>query len=55
MVDFDGKLVQGCRFVPEKHVRKQSATDGTKLDLDIGEITRVWRLDETGQIYNPAN
>ena len=24
--------------------RKQSATDGTKPDLNIGE-TRVWRLD----------
>ena len=26
------------------HFRKQAATDGTKLDLNIGE-TRVWRLD----------
>ena len=26
------------------HFPKQSATDGTKLDLNIGE-TRVWRLD----------
>ena len=34
------------------HFWKQSATDGTKLDLNIGE-TRVWRLDESGQIYNP--
>ena len=27
---------QGCRLVPEKHVRKQSATDGTLRDLNIG-------------------
>ena len=27
-----------------KHLRKQSATDGTKKDLNIAE-TRVWRLD----------
>ena len=26
------------------HFRKQSATDGTKPDLNIGE-TKVWRLD----------
>ncbi len=32
---------QGCRFVPTWHFRKLSATDGTKLDLNIGE-TRVW-------------
>ena len=31
---------QGCRFVPDKHVPKHSATDGTKRDLNIGE-TRV--------------
>ena len=35
---------RGCRFIPEKHVRKQSATDGFSGDLNIGE-TRVWRLD----------
>ncbi len=43
---------RGCRFVPEIQFRKQSATDGVSRDLDIGETTRVWRLDETGQIYN---
>ena len=35
---------QGCRFVPAIEFRKHSATDGTELDLNIGE-TRVWRLD----------
>ena len=34
------------------HLRKLSATDGTKLDLNIGESI-VWRLDFSGQIYNP--
>ena len=34
---------QGCRFVPKQHFRKQTATDGTKLDLNVGETTRVWR------------
>ena len=43
---------QGCRFVPKKHFPKLSATDGTKPNLNIGE-TRVGRLDEKGQIYNP--
>ena len=29
---------QGCRFVPEKHFRKQkNATDGTETDLKMGE------------------
>ena len=34
---------RGCRFVPV-HVRKQSATDGTNRDLNIGEFPTVWRL-----------
>ena len=53
-MDLDGFSFQnqGCRCVI--HFRKQSATDGTKLDLNIGE-TRLWRLDETGQICNPGS
>ena len=35
------------------HFRKQSATDGTKLDLKIGE-TRVWRID-SGSNLQPLN
>ena len=27
---------QGCRCVPQKNVRKEATTDGTKLDLDVG-------------------
>ena len=27
---------QGCRFVPIRHFRKQSATDGTDMDVNIG-------------------
>ena len=29
------KGTRGCRFVPKKHFRKQSATDGFSVDLDI--------------------
>ena len=32
---------QGCRFVPYTFSETSKATDGTKLDLNIGE-TRVW-------------
>ena len=32
---------QGCRFVPHTFSETNKATDGTKLDLNIGE-TRVW-------------
>ena len=35
---------QGCGDLSPIHFRKQSVTDGTKPDLNIGE-TRVWRLD----------
>ena len=36
--DMNGrKISKVFSFVPEKHVRKRSATDGTKLDLNIGE------------------
>ncbi len=28
--------------------------DGTKPDLNIGEWNSFFRLDETGQIYNPV-
>ena len=38
---------------PEKHFRKQAATDGTKPDINIGE-TRVWRLD-SGPNLQPCN
>ena len=37
--DSKATIVQGCRFVPEKRFRKQSATDGTVCrDLNIGEF-----------------
>ena len=38
---------KGCRFVPSTFSEnKQSASDGTDRDLNIGETeTRVWRLD----------
>ncbi len=47
---------QGCRFVPENHVRKQSATDGVSTpDLNIGDSPGFGGLDFMGQIYNPAS
>ena len=48
---------RGCRFVPEKPFRKQSATDfGTKKDLNMGVSPRFFlRLDETDQIYKPEH
>ncbi len=48
------KISRGCsRVVPPKTVSETNkATDGVSRDLNIG-ATRVWRLDETGQIYNP--
>ena len=50
---------QGCRFCPRKTcLETNKATDGgTKLDLNVGEVSRVWRLDFSGHsgppIYNP--
>ncbi len=35
-----------------RHFRKQSATDGTKLDINIGD-TRVWRLGFFGPNLQP--
>ena len=50
---YSGISYRGTRFckvadLSPLHFRKQAATDGTKLDLNIGE-TRVWRL------YNPED
>ena len=41
---------QGCRFVPEKHFWKQSATDGTVVNLHIA--FQGLALIQA-QIYNP--
>ena len=45
-------MFQGCRFVPQKHVRKQVATDDTKPDLNIGfQGLAAWFR---AKIYNPV-
>ena len=47
------ETIRGCRFVPEKHVRKRSS-DGTKRDVNIGEKPGFGGLfDFSDQIYNP--
>ena len=52
---FPKKDFQGCRFVPEKHVRKQSATDEFLGDLNIGNSPGFGGFDERGQIWaNPG-
>ena len=43
---------QGCRKLSPIHFRKQSATDGTKKNLNIGVSPGFGGLIQ-GQIYNP--
>ena len=39
-------VIEGCRFVPEKHVRKQTIRHRWYLWPDLNTVeTRVWRLD----------
>lgn len=44
-----GDTPSRCKCVPQKHSRKHSATDGTTMDLNIGDSPGF-----AGQIFNPA-
>ena len=49
-----GKLnFSNLQICPLYKFRKQSATDGTKPDLNIGVSPGFGGLDFSGQIYNP--
>ena len=49
-----GDTPSRCKCVPKKHSRKHSATDGTTMDLNIGDSPGFGRLRFRTKIFNPA-